>query len=281
MSGNLGGTRRRSRPLSSRGTRAIVAAMMALSLVPIDTRHAAWPREPIRAKPKPAAPTCDRARFRIVLDVGHTAEAPGAKSARNVGEFDFNLRLAKRIEEKLRTEGFAATRLLVTEGQAKPSLFKRVTDANNAKANLVLSIHHDSVPDSFLEEWDYEGNKSRFSDRFSGHSLFVSRDNRKFMASLKFARLLGNEMKARGQPYAKQYTQAFMGRYRRKLLDRNAGVYRFDQLIVLGQARMPAVLFEAGSIINRDEELAMNSPERQDMISEAVAGAVKKFCAMR
>jgi N-acetylmuramoyl-L-alanine amidase len=255
--------------------------MIALSLVPIDMRHAAWPREPIRAKPKPVAPTCDRARFRIVLDVGHTAEAPGAKSARNVGEFDFNLRLAKRIEEKLRTEGFAATSLMVTEGQARPSLFKRVADANDAKANLVLSIHHDSVPDSFLEEWEYEGNKSYFSDRFSGHSLFVSRDNRKFMSSLKFARLLGNEMKAKGLQYARQYTQAFMGRYRRKLLDRKAGVYRFDQLIVLGRARMPAVLFEAGSIINRDDELAMNSPERQDMISDAVAGAVKKFCATR
>jgi N-acetylmuramoyl-L-alanine amidase len=112
--------------------------MIALSLVPIDMRHAAWPGEPIRAKSKPVAPTCDRARFRIVLDVGHTAEAPGAKSARNVGEFDFNLRLAKRIEEKLRTEGFAATSLMVTEGQARPSLFNRVADANDAKANLVL-----------------------------------------------------------------------------------------------------------------------------------------------
>ena len=44
---------------------------------------------------------------------------------------------------------------------------------------------------------------------------------------------------------------------------------------------MPAVLLEAGSIINRDEELAMNSPERQDMISAAVAGAVKQFCELR
>jgi len=39
---------------------------------------------------------------------------------------------------------------------------------------------------------------------------------------------------------------------------------------------MAAVLFEAGSIINRDEELAMNSSERQDMISAAVTGAVKE-----
>src|ERR1700679_1470320 len=79
---------------------------------------------------KPAASICDRAKFRIVLDVGHTAESEGATSARNVPEFDFNLRLAQRIEEKLKAEGFAGTRLLVTEGKARPSLFKRVTGAN-------------------------------------------------------------------------------------------------------------------------------------------------------
>jgi N-acetylmuramoyl-L-alanine amidase. len=43
---------------------------------------------------------------------GHTAESEGAISARNVAEFVFNLRLAQRIEEKLKAEGFAETRLL-------------------------------------------------------------------------------------------------------------------------------------------------------------------------
>jgi N-acetylmuramoyl-L-alanine amidase len=41
---------------------------------------------------------------------------------------------------------------------------------------------------------------------------------------------------------------------------------------------MPAVLLEAGSIINRDEELKMSSTERQDIISSAVTAAVKEFC---
>ena len=47
---------------------------------------------------KPAAPTCDPAKFRIVVDVGHTAESGGANSARNVAEFLYNHRLARRIE---------------------------------------------------------------------------------------------------------------------------------------------------------------------------------------
>jgi N-acetylmuramoyl-L-alanine amidase len=227
---------------------------------------------------KPVAPTCEPSKFRIVLDVGHTAESEGATSARNVAEFVFNLRLARRIEEKLKAEGFAETRLLLTEGKARPSLAKRVAAANDLHANLFLSIHHDSVPNSLLEDWEFEGRKSHFSDRFSGYSVFVSRDNPDFKTSLSFAELVGKEMKAQGLQYAPQYTLAIMGRYQHPLLNKETGVYRYDELVVLKSTRMPAVLLEAGSIVNRDEELKMNSPERRDIIGSAVAAAAKQFC---
>ena len=160
---------------------------------------------------KPAAARCDPAKFRIVLDVGHTAESEGAISARNVSEFVFNLRLARRIEEKLKAEGFAETRLLLTEGKARRSLVKRVDAANDLRADLLLSIHHDSVPNKFLEDWEFEGKKSRFSDRFSGYSVFVSRSNPDFKTSFAFAELIGKEMKAQGLDYARQYSQADHG----------------------------------------------------------------------
>ena len=230
---------------------------------------------------KPAAARCDPAKFRIVLDVGHTAESEGAISARNVSEFVFNLRLAKRIEQKLKAEGFTETRLLLTAGKARRSLFKRVDAANDLRADLLLSIHHDSVPNKFLEDWEFEGKKSRFSDRFSGYSVFVSRNNPDFKTSLSFAELIGKEMKAQGLDYARQYTQAIMGRYQRPLLNKETGVYRYDELIVLRKTRMAAALLEAGSIINREEELKMSSPERRDIISSGVAAAVKEFCEPR
>jgi N-acetylmuramoyl-L-alanine amidase len=230
---------------------------------------------------KPVATRCDPSKFRIVLDVGHTAESEGAISARNVSEFVFNLRLAKRIEEKLKAEGFAQTKLLLTEGKARRSLVKRVAAANDLPADLLLSIHHDSVPNKFLEDWEFEGKKSHFSDRFSGYSVFVSRSNPDFKTSFAFAELIGKEMKAQGLEYARQYSQAIMGRYQRELLNRETGVYRYDELIVLRKTRMAAVLLEAGSIINRDEELKMSSPERRDIISSGVTAAVKEFCEPR
>ena len=119
--------------------------------------------------------------------------------------------LRRRIEEKLKAEGFAETRLLLTEGKARRSLVKRVAAANDLHADLLLSIHHDSVPNKFLEDWEFEGKKSRFSDRFSGYSVFVSRSNPDFKTSLAFAELIGKEMKAQGLDYAQQYSQADHG----------------------------------------------------------------------
>jgi len=126
------------------------------------------------------------------------------------------------------------------------------------------------VPNKLLENWEFGGKKSHFSDRFSGYSVFVSRNNPDC-----------KELKTQGLQYARQYTQAIMGRYQHPLLNKETGVYSNDELIVLRKTRMPVALLEAGSIINRDEELKMDSPERQDIISSVVAAAVKEFCEPR
>ena len=290
----------------SRRSSVVVAGVVALTVLPLNASYAFhWPwqkNKPEKASARPAASqkpadtdktraakltpdekpvafNCDPTAFRIVVDVGHTAESDGAMSARNVPEFQFNLNLAKRIVEELKSGGFPQTRLLVTTGKARPSLFKRVAAADALKGNFLLSIHHDSVPDKFMENWNFEGKPSHFSDRFSGYSIFVAHSNMDFKTSFAFAELVGKEMKARGLEYAQQYTMPIMGHYQYPLLDKETGVYAHDELVVLRKTRMPAVLLEAGSIINRDEELKMNSPERRDLISDAVVSAVQNFCS--
>ena len=207
------------------------------------------------------ADVCARATFRVVIDVGHTAQVPGAISARGVPEFVFNLSLAERVEEQLLAAGFRRSVLLVTEGPARKSLVKRVKRANALAADLFLSIHHDSVPHKLLEKWEFEGEQRNFSDRFKGHSIFISDDNSDRAGSLLFARLLGGQLRKRGLKYTPHYTDPIMGNRQRLLIDAQAGVYRYDQLIVLKDTGMPAVLLEAGSIINREEELRMGSVE--------------------
>ena len=234
----------------------------------------------VRAEPRPAD-ACKHEAFRAVIDVGHTAQAPGATSARGFPEFSFNLNLAKRIERQLLAAGFRRSVLLITEGPSRKALATRVKRANALGADLFLSIHHDSVPDEFLEKWEFEGEQRSFSDRFKGHSIFISDDNSDRAGSLLFARLLGAQLRKRGLQYTPHYTDPIMGNRQRLLIDAQAGVYRYDQLVVLRDTGMPAVLLEAGSIINREEELRMGSAEHQAVVSAAVADAVKSFCTAR
>lgn len=260
----------------------MVAALLAAMLGPFGAAEAA-PNEVTAAASASAAAgsKCDRDRFRIILDVGHSAESYGAMSARKVPEFEFNLNLGKRIEEKLKAEGFAQTVLLVTEGKARPSLMKRVAVANRKGADLFLSIHHDSVPGIYAEKWEFEGRKSIFNDMFGGYSVFVSKLNPHYRESLRFARMVGNQMASKELQFARQYDQWFMGKFQRELLDIEAGVYRYDQLVVLRMTKMPAVLLESGSIINRDEELVMASDEHKNKVAAAVSAAAVDYCETR
>jgi N-acetylmuramoyl-L-alanine amidase len=259
-------------------TATVIALAMHLSQ---GVLHPARGEPAAAAAATPGAPACDHRTFRVVVDVGHTAGKPGAKSARGADEYDFNLRLAKEISQKLTEAGFERTVLLITAEAPRAGLFKRAARANAMSADLLLSVHHDSVPDSFLEKWQYEGAENIFSDRFPGHSIFISIDNPQYGRSLAFGKLLGDELKARGLKYTPHYTEKFMGHRRRVLVDAEAGVYRYDQLVVLRATRMPAVLLEAGSIINRNEELELETPERRSLTSDAAAAAVESFCALR
>ena len=87
--------------------------------------------------------------------------------------------------------------------------------------------------------------------------------------------LLGDELKARGLKYTPHYAGAFMQERRRELLDPTAGVYRYDQLIVLKNF-ICRRSYRAGSIVNRDEELVLSTPAHRSIIAAAVTQAVGK-----
>ena len=224
---------------------------------------------------------CQRAKFRVAIDVGHTVDVPGAISARGIPEYAFNLQLAQQIKQALTDAGFGETVLLITATPPWRGLFERAARANAMHADLFIAIHHDSVPDNLLQTWQYDGQDERYNDDYPGYAIFISNDNPDRAGSLQFGRFLGQELEARGLQYTPHYTLPLMGHRRRELVDAKAGVYRYDQLIVLRATHMPAVLLEAGSIVNRQEELQLASPERRTLTSAAIVAAVDDFCAAR
>jgi N-acetylmuramoyl-L-alanine amidase len=226
------------------------------------------------------ASVCKPENFKIAIDVGHTPEAPGTTSARGVAEHAYNLQLAEQVKKTLLSGGFGHTILITAQGVGRPQLLKRAERANALGVDLFLSIHHDDVQDSYHSKWTYNGASQVFSDRFSGYSLFVSRQNRHFEESLAFAKLLGAALMAQGMHYSAHHAEAISGEGR-QLVDSEAGVYLYDQLLVLRSTEPPAVLLEAGVIVNRGEEVVVASPEGRRRIGTAVFEATTQFCAER
>jgi N-acetylmuramoyl-L-alanine amidase len=220
---------------------------------------------------------CRRGSFRIAIDIGHTPEAPGATSARGRTEYEFNQTLAERIEQTLHGAGFVNTLLIRMRGLGTSQLRERSILAGSFKADLFLSIHHDAVQPIFYSEWTYNGRKHLYSDRYAGYSIFVSRRNRFAEQSVEFATLLGAELRKRRMTFSTHHAETIPGEGR-QILDSSRGVYRYDQLMVLKNTEAPAALLEAGIIVNRDEELALSSPERQALISDAALAATIQFC---
>ena len=264
----------------------VVKKVALLRIVALAVMLAGTALQPVRADDSVTqhgsdSGSCARSAFRVLIDVGHTATSPGADSSRGVPEYEFNLKLADVIAQSLHEAGFDKTVRLVTSGTRLTSLFQRAASANNLHGDLFISIHHDSVPDNLKETWQYEGKKNYYSDRFSGYAIFVSHNNVDRDGSLAFGHSLGQELQKRGLHYTPHYTLPLMGGYRHELVDAESGVYRYDHLIVLHGTRMPAVLLEAGSIVNRQEELELVTTEHRLMVAEAVAAAVEQFCASR
>lgn len=119
--------------------------------------------------------------------------------------------------------------------------------------DLFISIHHDSVQPQFLTRQGAGAKRYACSEKASGFSIFVSRTNQFFAASLAYARKLGEALVAQGLRPTLHHAEPIPGE-NRLLLDEKLGIYAFDELVVLREADSPAVLLEAGVIVNPQEE---------------------------
>ena len=210
----------------------------------------------------------------VAIDVGHFIEEPGATSARGRPELDFNRDLAADIESAVRSGGLG-TMLIGADGFMS-RLTARTAAARNA--DFFLAVHHDSVQPQFLETWEFDRVERPFSDRYSGFSLFVSRKNRSPARSLACASAIGEALRHAGFSPSLYHADPIPGE-NKPFADRRNGVHYYDNLIVLKTASTPAVLLEAGVIVNRDEELKVQSEETRTRIAAAVAQGVGRCLA--
>lgn len=192
--------------------------------------------------------------------------APGAISARGRGEFEFNRDLALQVIGALQARGLNT--ILINGDGKTATLAERPAAAAAAGADFLLSIHHDSVNESELRHWEWEGRPETWSDAWQGHSMFVSTRNPALERSLLCGSAIGARLQRLG------FVPTTKNARRRAYADAAHAVHYYDNLVVLYRAQQPALLFEAGVIKHRDEELLLRDPQRQARMADGIATGV-------
>lgn len=222
-----------------------------------------------------AAATC-KGPFKIAIDVGHSPKAWGATSARGRKEYDFNLRFAEELVAKSRN--WLNLKLVLISPEIT-GLKARPAEAKKMGARAFVSIHHDAVNKKYLEFWEFEGKKRAYSDKFRGHSIFISNENDDPKGSRALADLVGRQMADRGLKPTLHHAEKIEGE-NRTLLNDKLGIYEADFTVIAANT-MPAILFEVGVIVHRDEELQLDEPAHRSTIQLALLTALEEFCRVR
>jgi N-acetylmuramoyl-L-alanine amidase len=238
-------TGRRTR--TRRHTTACLPALALLAVAASLPAHAQTPQKPL-----------------VAVDIGHTVDAPGAISARGRTELDFNRDLAHKIVAALEKLGLRT--VVVNPDGTIASLEAR--PATVPDADFFISIHHDSVSEWELQPWDWADSEQTYSDRWMGHSMFVSRRNPDLATSLLCGSTIGARLQRLG------FVPTDKNARRRAYADPVHAVHYFDNLVVLYRAVQPALLFEGGVIKHRDEELLLRDPERQARMADGIATGI-------
>lgn len=200
----------------------------------------------------------------VAVDVGHGVLDGGAISARGRAEFAFNQDFASLLAMTLRQRE-VGVREVNFDGRIG-GLRARPQAAEGS--DFFISIHHDSIGEAWLLDWEWEGKSQRHTEVKRGYGIFVSAQNPGLETSLRCASTIGAMMRRAGfEPstwHARKHQPA----------DAGNGVWYYDNLVVLYRTTLPAVLFEAGVIKHRDEELELRDPARQARMADAVATGI-------
>jgi len=202
--------------------------------------------------------------FELTLDVGHTPSKFGTISSSCKKEYDYNLALAKHITNYLKAQ------------KIKPRLsYGEITFedryASSDQKDLFLSIHHDSMQEQFIKR---DKNNCPSSNYASGFSLFVSSKNPQHEKSLRYAKKIASSLVKQGYKPSLHHAENIAGE-NRVLLDKQLGIYLFDDLKVIKNAKSPAVLLEAGVIVNPMDEQRVQTQKFMNDISSSILQATK------
>jgi N-acetylmuramoyl-L-alanine amidase len=245
------------------GVAALAAALPALIWAP-----GAWAGEAVE-------------RFDVVaVDAGHGGDDLGAVAAGGMLEKSLVLELARGLAARLRREGLRV--VLTREDDRFVPLETRTHLANDARADLFLSIHANAAPEPAVR-----GSETYFlsldaSDESARR--VAARENQAFPEAGKGAGAAGDPLVALlGDLISTEHlaeSQEFARLAQRELASlapaHSRGVKQAP-FVVLMTVQMPASLVEVGFLTNREDARQLGQAKAREGIVAGLARAVLEF----
>ena len=189
-----------------------------------------------------------RPKYTIVIDAGHGGRDDGSTGVTGVKESDINLKIAKTLKVYLETLGIKVV-LTRADGNGlydanatnfkASDMAKRIEIIDNAKADMVISIHCNSYKNSSE----------------SGAQAFYQEDDEN------------------GKKFAEDIQSQLINQLNGARDSANKGDF-----YILKESKTTAVLVECGFLSNPNEEKLLNSTNYQNKVAYAImCGVVKYF----
>ncbi len=221
----------------------------------------------------------------VVIDAGHGGHDPGTHG-KTYKEKDIALKIAMKLGEYIKMNHPKVKILFTRTKDEFVPLFKRIAIANQANADLFVSIHCNSSKkkkvkgtetyvmglhraeenlevaqrenEVILLENDYEDNYEGFDPNSPvGHILLSSFQDAYLNQSLEVASQIEKELQAQGYSTSRGVKQAGFA--------------------VLRRATMPSVLIETGFLSNAKEEKYLGSKKGQQEVGHSIYRALSHF----
>lgn len=183
----------------------------------------------------------------IVIDPGHGGEDPGTTGFSGNYEKDINLEISKRLEKKLESNGYKV--ILTRDSDEYIDNLLRAEIANKKRARVFVSIHGNAMEDSSsvdgIQVLYYPNRQSSIGD------------------------LNNNEL-----------AQVMMNSLVSGTGARDKGIIEREDLIILNQTKMPAILIEYGFLSNEKEEQLLLTDEYQNKVVDSIIDGLEEYFSL-
>lgn len=216
--------------------------------------------------------------LRIVIDAGHGGQDTGTVGPRGLMEKDVCLDIALHLGKLIQEEVPSAHVIYTRQNDSFITLEQRGEIANNAKADLFLSIHANSSKDAKVG-----GIETYYlSLDASPQAVEVARENALVQSSVHdlqdlVKKIARNEKLEESRDLATDIQESLRTSMRTdSRLEQNRGV-RTAPFVVLSGAEMPSVLTEIAFLSNpADEQWLMRADNRQ-RVAEGLYRGIEKY----